>query len=286
MIIGDLPIYIELQELEDYHIFTYHFGDVFRLYLRGQFTAHQNSPLVNYLWAKCAHLGAHLQKELEAKHEIVRKLAAKGKRGRTRFISAEGCYSFVVASTPGLRVKFASKAFADWSGDRYFYVIDGAVRKCLQPEHVWKPNTTGQPCQPFGPRLIGHSAALPGVQRPHGDALSLQTHSNCSRWIQKPWRLCAALTEAEAPLYNVMLHEGRWWAQRFVSRVPQGNLKVVTFLEGAFLHLQQWKGRFRKLKYGGASIPRLQMRRVFLLSSKAFEPLDMKYGEHARGLVQ
>ena len=27
---------MEQEELSKYHIFTYHFGDVFRLYLRGQ----------------------------------------------------------------------------------------------------------------------------------------------------------------------------------------------------------------------------------------------------------
>lgn len=37
----------------------------------------------------------------------------------------EGCYSHVIASTPNMRVKFASKAFADWSDDREFYVVDG-----------------------------------------------------------------------------------------------------------------------------------------------------------------
>ena len=49
-------------------------------------------------------------RELEAKHQVIRRLAEKGKRGRTRFISAEGCYSAVVADAPSLRVKFVAKA--------------------------------------------------------------------------------------------------------------------------------------------------------------------------------
>ena len=49
-------------------------------------------------------------RELEAKQQVIRRLAEKGKRGRTRFISAEGCYSAVVADAPGLRVKFVAKA--------------------------------------------------------------------------------------------------------------------------------------------------------------------------------
>ena len=75
---------------------------MFRLYLRGQFCAHRNAPEVNGLWAQCPHLGSGLVRELETKHAIVRKLQQEGKGGRTRFISAEGCYSWVVANAPVL----------------------------------------------------------------------------------------------------------------------------------------------------------------------------------------
>ena len=171
MLIGDLPLFVELEELTRYDIFTYHFGDVFRLYLRGQFAAHRNTREINMLWAECPHLGDGLARELEAKHEIVRRLAAEGKHGRTRFISAEGCYSWVVASKSWMRVKFASKAFADWSDDREFYVVDGAVRKCPQPSLVWQPPPAhgypgGHPptshgtCSPFGPRIAAHSTRV------------------------------------------------------------------------------------------------------------------------------
>ena len=59
----------------------YHFGDVFRLYLRGQFAAHRNAPTINKLWAQCPHLGRDLMRELDAKHQIVKKMAREGKRG-------------------------------------------------------------------------------------------------------------------------------------------------------------------------------------------------------------
>ena len=55
---GDLPLHVELEELEQFDIFTYHFGDVFRLYLRGQFAAHRNVAWINMLWAECPHLGS------------------------------------------------------------------------------------------------------------------------------------------------------------------------------------------------------------------------------------
>lgn len=85
---------------------------------------------------RCSHLSSGLVNELEYKHRLVRALAAQGRRGRTRFISAEGCYSQAAATTRGLRIKFAAKAFADWSDDLFFYVADGAVRKCPLPSQA------------------------------------------------------------------------------------------------------------------------------------------------------
>ncbi len=278
MLIGDLPLYIDVDELEAYDIFTYHFGDVFRLYLRGQFAAHRNLPWINVLWAECPHLGSGLVQELEVKHEIVRRLAREGKHGRTRFISAEGCYSWVVASTPGMRLKFASKAFADWSDHREFYVVDGAVRKCALATQVWEPHAATPasgvgPCNPFGPRVARHSLGLHGVQRPVGQHRTVDIHAECSRWVERRYRLCADLTEEEAPMYNVMLVNGSWSATRFVNQEPPGSL------EGAFLHLQRWKGDYKRLTYGAEGMPRLDGRSVFKLSRVGFGVYDMAYDD-------
>jgi hypothetical protein len=270
---GDFPLHIELAELRDFDIFTYHFGDIFRLYLRGQFAAHRNAPHVNSLWTRCPHLGRGLIRELEAKQKILRRLAQEGRRGRTRFISAEGCYSAVVADEPGLRVKFAAKAMADWSDDHEFYAVDGALRKC--PElGVWRPGGgENQRCHPFGPRLAPHSVLLPGVQAPLGPLLPLRRHANCSRWVEERYRVCANLTEEGAGQFNVILRHGSWVAQRFVNREPRGAL------EGAFLHLQRWKSLYKKMRYGSAQMPKLHGRRVFRLTTKGFTPLDAEYSD-------
>jgi hypothetical protein len=291
MLIGDLPLHVELDELQNYDIFTYHFGDVFRLYLRGQFAAHRNAAKVNTLWTQCPHLGSGLVRELEAKREIVRKMAEEGKRGRTRFISAEGCYSWVVASTPHMRVKFASKAFADWSDDSEFYVVDGAVRKCPQPSLTWQPSADadgvaaaraadaaggGAVCAPFGPRIAPHSVKLPGVQRVHGEARRVALHADCSRWVEHRYRLCATLGEDEAASYNVIMANGSWYAQRFTNMEPANSL------EGAFLHLQRWKGDYKRLAYGEKGMPRLHGRSVFRLSRFGIRVFDVSYDD-ARG---
>jgi hypothetical protein len=74
LISGDLPLHIELSELRDYDIFTYHFGDVFRLYLRGQFAAHRNAPHVHGVWTRCPHLGRGLVREPRRRAEPLRDL--------------------------------------------------------------------------------------------------------------------------------------------------------------------------------------------------------------------
>jgi hypothetical protein len=206
------------------------------------------------------------------KHQIVRRLAKEGKHGRTRFISAEGCYSWAVANAPGMRVKFASKAFADWSDHSEFYVVDGAVRKCADPAQVWRPELEGRAnedaCNPFGPRIALHSRALAGVQRPAGTVRPVRVHAECSRWVEQRYRLCADLSEDEAPMYNVFLHNGSWTARRMTNLEPRGSL------EGAFLHLQRWKGDYKRMRYGDQAMPLLNGRRIFKLSRFGFKVFD------------
>ena len=102
-------------------------------------------------------------------------------------------------------------------------------------------------------------------------------HDECSRWVEQRYRLCADLTEEEAPQYNVMLSAGEWSATRFANDEPAGGL------EGAFLHLQRWKGEYKRLTYGGEGMPRLNGRRVFKLSRFGFAVYDVSY-DPARGI--
>merc|ERR1712110_965588 len=118
-----------------------------------------------------------------------------------------------------------------------------------------------------GPRIAAHSVELEGVQRPAGELLPITIHNNCSRWVEERYRVCAHLPEAqevnsesESYPFNVMHIDGNWTAQRFTSTQPAGSQ------EGAFLHLQRWKGRYQRLAYGDVNMPRLQGRRIFKLS--------------------
>ena len=118
-----------------------------------------------------------------------------------------------------------------------------------------------------------HALELPGVQRPHGEARPVSIHAECSRWVEEKYRLCADLTEEESPFYNVVLSNGSWTAQRFANEEPDGAL------EGAFLHLQRWKGEYKRLSYGGRGMARLKGRRLFKLSRFGVTPLDASYDD-------
>ena len=96
VVLGQLPRFIERAELMDHHIITYSFGDMEAVYLRGQWTMHQNMPMVNDIWQACKHLGAGLQNELFNKVAWARRMEAMGKKTyHKRFLSAEGCYSYL-----------------------------------------------------------------------------------------------------------------------------------------------------------------------------------------------
>ena len=52
-------------------------------------------------------------------------------------------------------------------------------------------------------------------------------------------------------------------------------------LEGAFLHLQRWKGEYKRLSYGKPGMTRLNGRRLFKLSRFGVFPFDAAYDDVA-----
>jgi hypothetical protein len=65
MIVGDMVGWVDLAELEDFDIFTYTFGDNERLYTRGQFAVHRNTPRINALWQACPELSTNVYIEAQ-----------------------------------------------------------------------------------------------------------------------------------------------------------------------------------------------------------------------------
>ena len=64
MVVGNVPLFLEREELQENDIVTYAYGDMDALYLRGQWTWHRNRPEVNTVWQSCAHLSSELEREV------------------------------------------------------------------------------------------------------------------------------------------------------------------------------------------------------------------------------
>ena len=144
---GDLPLFLERSELEEYDLVTYSFGDYERLYLRGQFAAHKNTPQVNTLWTACDFLGAGLLQELNTKQaQVTRAREAGQEHIRPRFNSAEGCYSAVVTSHPELSIKYATKVLADFTAETEARAVLVVGRRGAGWRHAQLPRPLALAC--------------------------------------------------------------------------------------------------------------------------------------------
>lgn len=205
MVFGDMPRFIERSELVEHHIVSYSFGDADALYLRGQWTVHQNLPNVNAIWMGCDHLGRGLQSEILQKVAWVRRNEAAGRTSyHKRFVSAEGCYSHRAMLTKGIKVKVAHKQFAGLelkeSARGAVYLIHGALWYCDAPAppsggdfgHV------GATAEPLLAEMAAASdldcdTSLPGVHVPVGEPSIVPTSAEgCGAWVPPEHRLCGA----------------------------------------------------------------------------------------------
>lgn len=126
LLVGRLHHQITPDLLYKYDIITLSFGDNNRLYMRGQFTLHKNTPSLSNLWRGCDYL-SKIGPRLES--FFVHK---KG----WDFHSAEGCYSKVVANTPNISILYLpvqlSDAFRAPLEAKETVVAGTALQRCYQ----------------------------------------------------------------------------------------------------------------------------------------------------------
>lgn len=87
-LIGRLHAHVPAASLARYDVVTLAFGDNYRMYMRGQMTIHRHDDYISNLWRECVHLssfGARLGQW------------ERGGYSKWTFVSAEGCYSRVIA---------------------------------------------------------------------------------------------------------------------------------------------------------------------------------------------
>uniref|UniRef100_A0A7S0LDC4 Phospholipase B-like n=1 Tax=Coccolithus braarudii TaxID=221442 RepID=A0A7S0LDC4_9EUKA len=242
VVLGQLARFIERSELRDHQIVTYSFGDTEAVYLRGQWTMHQNVQKVNEIWMRCKHLSDGLQHELFQKVAWARRMEVLGKQSyHKRFLSAEGCYSHKAAHTPGVNIKVANKQFVGLTVGRPatddVYVVDGALwvcrREAREPSIAALRLASGPGCD----------VELRGVQRSVGQPQRFEvTHEGCGNWMPQEFRMCAVHLKG-SDKHNLLLSEGKFFSQEYEEvgaiLAEKGRCK-----QGAFFHMQEWKKRW------------------------------------------
>ena len=246
VILGDVAAFISRSELTDYHIVTYSFGDSDALYLRGQWTVHQNLPNINSIWMGCEHLSSGLEKEILQKVAWVRRNEAAGRiTYHKRFLSAEGCYSSRAMQTSGIKVKISQKQFAglerDQQASAVAYVIRGALWLCEaasgeQPDVAALAAASELQCD----------ESLPELQPPanqSGEPQSVEVGmAGCGAWVPPEYRLCAESLKGKVR-QTVVRRDGQFFAQTF-EHAPRIVGAGGQCHQGAFFHMQEWKKRW------------------------------------------
>lgn len=235
---GDLASWITTEELENFDLVTYGFGDADRIYLRGQFTMHRNDPsIINQLWRDCDYLS----KMDERFADILTGVS------KLHFESAEACYSVKVLKRKDLKVKFSVKAFTDVRKEdsaytHGMYLGMGSARdnsalykaeygqghELIELDRVWFEQPTN-----FEFRL----------QVQHGEKGVVQWRNdpsvNCMYWVREIYRSELCIQGADST-DTIFLENGRLLKQTY------RNINIPSGISSApFFHFQEWKRFFR-----------------------------------------
>ncbi|GAX13943.1 hypothetical protein FisN_5Lh150 [Fistulifera solaris] len=244
IVFGDLSHWITEDELLNYDIVTYSYGDQRRLYLRGQFTFHKNNDKVNNIWRYCRYL-----RDLDERFDSIVK-----SKGHFRVESAEGCYSAAVLDRNDVRVKYVPHAWTDTHDE-----AGGTFRDILSSHGVYLARSKSRQVL-YRAKSAGENARLvarldPSYWDKNGaytqrdislgslEAIDIAdaVHNDvkCMYWVPSEYqaKLClSALIASDETLYWI---NGSLYKQ-----------KVVLHDEGLadtapFFHFQEWKRHYR-----------------------------------------
>jgi hypothetical protein len=239
IVFGDLSGWITNDELTNFDIVTYGFGESDRVYLRGQFTIHRNDPhTINQLWRECDYLSKMDERFAEI-------LAGVSK---LNFESAEACYSVNVLKRKDIRVKFAVKAFTDTlkedtSSTHGIYFSMGKQR---DQSVIFKAKTDhGKELADFNPQkwLENVSSIDEPFQIEVGQKTPVRWRKdssvNCMYWVRDLYRSALCIEDTDSN-YTIFLENGNLLKQRYSNN----NFPASTQMAPLF-HFQEWKRSFR-----------------------------------------
>lgn len=276
---GDLSRWITPEELSDFDIVTYGYGDQNRVYLRGQFTIHKNIERINQIWRECDYLSSMDERFADV---------LSGKR-KLRVESAEGCYSAAVLKQKDIRVKYAVKAFNDVnakdtanthgvflgigsSKKRNASVIykfassqDAMAAARLSP--TWfedKNNVYGSKEELSLQRQVGERELIPSTTTPE--------KTKCMYWVPESF-------QHDICISGVSSNETVFWIDGKLYKQPYENVKLPgNIVSGPFFHFQEWKRYYRTAQL--ASVHRDTEANGWLLTKQGAIPV-FDYNNHA-----
>jgi hypothetical protein len=276
---GDLPRWISEEELTDYDIVTYGYGDQNRLYLRGQFTFHKNDDKINQIWRECDYLSSMDER-------FAKVMAGKEK---LRVESAEGCYSAAVLNQTNIRVKYAVKAFndieeKDTANTHGIYLgigfkrdssviykaetqKDGALLAQLSP--TWfqdKQNVYGSKEKLTLQRQVGKRENIPN------NAPSEKV--KCMYWVPEKYQQEICISGVSST-ETVFLIDGKLYKQSFENTKLPGNV-----VSSPFFHFQEWKRYYRDAQL--ASVHRSTPARGWVLTKEGAIPLHPRNYQNSK----
>lgn len=266
ILFGDLPKWITLDELTNWDIVTYGYGDQSRLYLRGQFTFHKNNEYINNLWRRCKHLS-----EIDLRYDRILR-----NEDKLKLVSAEGCYSNEVIKTKDISVKYTVKAMSDvrdQNSDSFEYGIVLSTGSKMDKSVIYKANDDGYES---ALRFLATSKfwfekdkiyKKKDLQWEIGDRMKLseaKVDESCMYWVPREFQTDICYKDISSH-DTVMLVNGKVYKQRYQEKKFPNRI-----ISKAFFHFQEWKRIYRPDQLYALSLPRVD-RRNKLLGWQLFE---------------
>jgi len=251
IVFGDLERWITPDELNDFDIVTYGFGDQEKVYLRGQFTFHRNDPeKINQLWRGCDYL-SHMDKRFADVRSGKESLSLE---------SAEGCYSEAVLNTNDIKIKYAVKAFTDvrtkdTASTHGVYVGTGKNQDRTVVYKAGGNDPTGLLTLPqnwFETKGSVYANRKEFLYKPVGErellSPKIQNQKEvvkCMYWVKKIYqsKLCIDGVDATDTIYWI---NGQLYKEKFQLAKMPGDIATAPFF-----HFQEWKRYYRRAQLGG-----------------------------------
>jgi hypothetical protein len=233
-VMGRMDSLITRDILSKYDIYTTHFGDAYRMYMRGQLTIHKNNPYINNLWRSCEYLsllGDRLDNYLSSNYK------------KWPFQSAEGCYSSVVVDHKNVSIMVGatqiSDAFRDDTSEKEFIMLGSSILRCYIKSLVTASNNNIYKIKDFlnnSPVTKALDTSKIGDTESSNLVTVYRKKYRCEYWVPPEFEVCLSTIP---PYVDLVIENGIY------QYIDADRYKVMdTCREGVVGHFQGWKHNY------------------------------------------